>query len=175
MGKIQKNKDFKTPEGYFDEFTDKLMGKLFEEKRSAPSLNGNQDGFTVPDGYFETLKDKTLVRVSQEEEAKVVRLNPYRKYYLVAASMAAILVLALNIDWFPNKEVAFDSLSASDIDAYFENNELGMSTLELAEVFPTDDLVIGDMMANRLNDENIVDYLHNNIDYVEDLNLHNDD
>ena len=174
MKRTNENKDFRTPEGYFEGFTDKLMGRL-SDGRSVPSRTESQDGFTVPDGYFENLSDKILSQIEQGQETKVVRLRPYRKYYLVAASMAAMLILALSIDWSPSKKIAFEGLSVSDLDAYFELNELGISALELAEVLPVDNLAMGDMMNNRLNDDNIMDYLQNHIDHIEDLNLQDDE
>jgi len=77
MKKSNKNNGFKTPEGYFDNFKDRLMNKLSEDDSVLPK----EDGFSIPEGYFDTLKDK-IVEKNNVEETKVVQLNPYRKYYM---------------------------------------------------------------------------------------------
>jgi hypothetical protein len=42
---------FKTPEDYFNSFTDNLMIKLSEEL----TIEKKVDGFTIPDTYFDSL------------------------------------------------------------------------------------------------------------------------
>jgi hypothetical protein len=174
MKKQTKNNSFKTPEGYFEEFTDKLMGRLSEEKSTSTNLDIKKDGFTVPKGYFESLNEKILSQIA-EQETKVVPLHRYRAYYSVAATVAAIVVLALGIVFNTSKAVTFDSLAKSDIEYYFENNDIDLTAVEIAEVFPIDDLDIGDIMNQKLNEDNIIDYLNNHVDDYEELNLENDE
>ncbi|MCJ7465174.1 MAG: hypothetical protein MUO53_00600 [Maribacter sp.] len=174
MKKQTKNNSFKTPEGYFEEFTDKLMGRLSEEKSTSTNLDIKKDGFKVPEGYFANLNEKILSQVA-EQETKVVTLHRYRDYYSVAATVAAIVVLALGIIWNTSQAVTFDSLANSDIEYYFENNDIDLSAIEIAEVFPIDDLDIGDIMNQQLNEDNIIDYLNNHVDDFEELNLENDE
>jgi hypothetical protein len=174
MKKLTKNNNFKTPEGYFEGFTDKLMGKLSKEMTTAADRHINKDGFRVPVGYFENLNKKIISQVA-EQETKVVPLHRYRAYYSVAATVAAIVVLALGIVFNTSKAVTFDSLANSDIEYYFENNDIDLSAIEIAEVFPIDDIDIGDIMNQQLNEDNIIDYLNNHVDDYEELNLENDE
>ena len=58
-----------------------------------------------------------------------------------------------------------------EIEDYFESNDLGLSTYEIAEVIPVDDLEISDIIDNLLEDENIIDYLDDSIENFEELNL----
>ena len=83
MNKSNKNNGFKTPEDYFEGLKDKLLD-LSEDD----SLLPKEDGFVTPEGYFETLKEKITDKITPEE-TKVIQLNPYRKYYFAAASIAA--------------------------------------------------------------------------------------
>jgi hypothetical protein len=46
-----------------------------------------------------------------------------------------------------------------------------MSTYELAQMLPIDELEIKDIIDTQLNDENIIDYIDNSIDNFEELNL----
>ncbi|TMM53703.1 hypothetical protein FEE95_17545 [Maribacter algarum] len=166
MKASNKNNPFKTPEGYFENFTDGLMDKLNEEKFNLPK----EDGFVVPEHYLEGLH-KNIQEKLNSEETKVVQLNPYRKYYLTAASIAAIILIFFGFNWNTPGEITFEDLASTDIENYFESNELGLTTYEIAELLPVDELEINDILENQFNEENVIDYLNDNIDDIEDLNL----
>lgn len=161
---------FKTPEGYFDSFTDNLMTKLSAEETIAP----NKDGFKVPEGYFESLYQEIESKL-KVEEPKVIQLNPYKKYYFAVASIAAVLLLYFGINFNSTPGLTFDDIANSDIENYFDNNDLDLSSFEIAEVIPVDELEINDIINNHLNDANVVDYLNNSIDDFEELNLDSND
>lgn len=166
MEELNKNSPFKTPEGYFEKFTDDLMGKLNQEKYDLPE----EEGFVLPEGYFEGLNESIQKKLATKE-TKVVQLHPYRKYYVVAASVAAILLLFFGLNWNAAEEPTWGDLVNADIEAYFETNELGLSTFEIAEVLPIDELEVNDILENQFNEENVIDYLNENIEDIEDLNL----
>jgi hypothetical protein len=170
MNKSDKNKGFKTPEGYFEGLTDKLMGKLSEEDSVLPE----QDGFEVPEDYFETLNEKIISKIDRKE-TKVVQLNSYRKFYFAAASVAAVALIVFGLNWNANGETTFEDLASSDIESYFENNELGLTSYEIAEVIPIDELEFSDIIENQLNEDNVFEYLNENIDDFEELNLDSDE
>lgn len=170
MNKSNNNNGFNTPEGYFKGLTDKLMDKMSNEGSVLPS----DDGFTVPKAYFETLNKKITVKVNKRA-AKVVQLNPYRKYYFVAAAAAAVVLLFFGLNWNMSNETTFKELANSDIEIYFDNYDMGLSSYEIAEVLPVDELDINDMLENQLNEDNVIDYLNDNIDDFEELNLDNDE
>jgi len=166
METFNKNNPFKTPEDYFEGFNEKLQSKLSEESISLPK----QEGFTIPHGYFDSLNGKILNKI-ERTETKVVQLNPFKKYYYVAASIAAMVLLIFGLNWNTTEELSFETLAEADIESYFENNTFDLSAYEIAEVIPLDELEINDMLTNRLEDENIVDYLDENTDDFEELNL----
>ncbi|MGI9551473.1 MAG: hypothetical protein ACR2MT_09755 [Aurantibacter sp.] len=175
MNKSGKNNGFKTPEGYFEGLKDKLMGKLSDEDSVSPNPDSHRgDGFVVPQDYFETLNEKIKAKVDKKE-AKVVQLNPYRKYYFAAASIAAVALVIFGLNWNTSDETTFADLANSDIETYFENNELGLSSYEIAEVIPVDELEINDILENQLDEDNVFEYLNDNIDDFEELNLDNDE
>ena len=170
MNELDKTTHFKTPEGYFENFSGRLMGKITRDDTGLPE----NPGFKVPEGYFEGLQQQIQLKLGKEE-AKIVQLHPLKKYYLFAASIAAILIVVFGINWNGTAEITFDHLANSDIERYFDYNDLDLSTLEITEVFPVDELSIGDILNKQLNEENLVDYLNNNIDNIEELNLENDE
>ncbi len=170
MNKSNKNSGFKTPEDYFEGLTDRLLEKLSEEDSVLPK----EDGFAVPEAYFDTLNEKLADKI-QQEDTKVVQLNPYRKYYFAAASIAAVALIIFGLNMGQSEETTFEDLASSDIEDYFESNELELSSYEIAEVLPVDELEINDILENQLNEDNVIEYLNDNIDDFEELNLDSDE
>jgi len=166
MTESNKNNPFKTPEGYFENFMDGLLDKLSEEKLDVPK----EDGFTIPEGYLDGLH-KNIEKKIHGEETKIIQLKPFRKYYIAAASIAAIVLVFFGLNWNASEEVTFENLVSADIESYFESNELELTTFEIAEVLPVDELEINDILENQFNEENVIDYLNDNVDSIEDLNL----
>ncbi len=170
MGEKRKNSGFKTPEGYFEGFTDDLLNKMSKEASSLP----NKEGFKIPEGYFDNLNKEVLEKIT-EKESKVINLKSYRKYFYAAASVAAILLLVLGIQWRDKSSFTFDDLARTDIEIYLEDNELGLSSYELAEVLLTEEFEVNDILNSEVDDENIIDYLEDNIDDIDELNLQIDE
>ena len=83
--------------------------------------------------------------------------------------------MVIGLQWKKEEAYTFDDLAASDIESYFEFHDYGMSSYEIAEIMPMDDINIQDMFQKEIKDENIADYLNDNIDIFEDLNLENDE
>ncbi|NJB72064.1 hypothetical protein GGR42_002555 [Saonia flava] len=167
MKKANKNSGFKTPEGYFESLPAKLLSKISNEEVTLPNSDVQHDGFRVPQSYFENLTQDILEKVDKKE-TKVVSL--YKKYYYVAASIAAVFVVFFAIRTNTNKTPSFDSLTSSTIENYFEDYELDFNENELAELLPIHDVEINDILNKEINQEGIVEYLDNNIEDLQELN-----
>jgi hypothetical protein len=170
---MNKNKNtFKTPEGYFEKFSDKLLDKISDLKSDQEeTVLPKEDGFTIPDGYFGSLHANIENKLNQQPP-KVIALHGRRKfYYYAAAAVAAIVLLTIGIRTAINETPTFESLANIEIEDYFESYDLGLSTYEIAEVIPVDDLEISDIVDNLLEDENIIEYLDDSIENFEELNL----
>ncbi|MBM1107611.1 hypothetical protein JQC67_15755 [Aurantibacter crassamenti] len=170
MKASNKNNGFKTPEGYFEGLTDKLLSKIAEEQSVLPK----EAGFKAPEGYFDTLQQNILQKIDTAEP-KVIQLNPYRKYYFAAAAVAAVALVIFGINFNSTESPTFEGLADSDIENYFENNTMELSSYELAEVISFDELDINDILDNQLIDDHIIDYLDDNIDDLDELNLETDE
>lgn len=172
MKKANNHKDFKIPEGYLDGFTDKLMERIStsegdQEARMLPK----SDGFKIPDNYFDGLHSNIIEKL-EEEEKKVITLKPWRNnLYYAAASVAAAILLTIALQYNQSSEPTFESLAKADIEEYFDQTDFGFSTYEIAEVIPVDDLEVADILEYQFNEENIIDYLDDDIDNIEELNL----
>lgn len=169
MKKFDKNNPFKTPEGYFDEFD----GKLLDSLNAEPTIP-KKDGFSIPKGYLDDL-NKNIHRKLDASEVKVITIKSYKKYYYAAASVAAIGMVVLGLNWNSSTGLDFEDIAHTEIETYFDENELGLSTYEIVEVLPIDELEISDILGNQFNEENMLDYLNDNLDNFEELNLEDDE
>lgn len=165
MKQRSKQHPFSTPEGYFENFGERLQERMSQPEGVIPKNNG----FTVPQGYFEELPKQLEER--RGPRAKVVQLHPYKKYVWVAASVAALVLLAVGLVGEREEKVTFSDLAHKDIEAYLEENDLGLSTYEIAEFLP-----IQDVPAHLgLSEDEMLHYLTDHIENVNELNLENDD
>ncbi|MDO6601738.1 hypothetical protein [Arenibacter palladensis] len=173
MDKLNKNKNFEVPDGYFDTLSSDIMKKIAKEDFSMPP----NEGFKVPDGYFETFNARLLGQLEniQAEEIKVIPLKSYRKHIYAAASVAAVVLLFILIQFNNDKTPSYSDLANSDIEQYFEFNDLELSSYDLAEILPIHELDLNDILESRLDNDNIIDYLDSHIEDFEELNMHNDD
>jgi len=156
---------FNTPEGYFENFGERLKGKLAQPKSVIPK----NSGFTVPQGYFEELLGQLDER--RRPKAKVIPLHPYKKHIWIAASVAVLVLLAVGLGRELQPSITFEDLAHEDIEAYLENNDLGLSPYEIAEFLPLEDVPA----HLNLSEEQMLEYLTNHVDHINELNLENDD
>lgn len=171
MKTSDKNNPFKTPDSYFEEFSDTLNTRIKEDKLKL----SKEHGFTLPEDYLESLNCNIQKKLTPKE-SKVIQLNPYKKYYLVVASTAALALLVFGINWNRGQETpSWDDIANTDIESYFDTNDIGLSSYEIAEVMPVDDLEITDFLTSELSEEHIVDYLNEHTDNFEELNLEEDE
>jgi hypothetical protein len=172
MNKKNNKTGFKTPEGYFEGFADRIGKRISKtNKDQEETVFPDKEGFAIPDGYFDQLNSKIQAGI-KADTAKVFSLNSYRKYYyLAAASVAALILLTIGLRMNTNEEPTFEGLAKTEIEDYFEHNDLGLSTYEIAEVIPIDELEISDIMDDEIEEENIIDYLDDSIENIDELNL----
>jgi len=166
MKEFDKNNPFKAPEGYFEEFDGKLLDKLAQQEPTIPK----SDGFGIPEGYLDNLNKNIRLKLD-ETEVKVIPLTSYKKYYYAVASIAAITLFVLGLNWNSSEEIGFESLASTEIESYFEDNDFGLSTNDIAEMLPVDELEISDILSTQFSEENMFDYLNENLDDFEELNL----
>lgn len=170
MKDSNKKNPFKTPEGYFEDLSGKLMGRIFTEDKAI----SEDDGFIVPEGYFEGLH-KNIRQKLDTKEPKIILLHPFKKYLYAAASIAAIVLVVFTLNRKTSQEISFDDITNSDIENYFAENGLDFSTYEIAQVVPVDELEIADILSNGFKEDIILNYIDNNTDNFEELNVDYDD
>ncbi len=170
MGKISKEDGFKVPEGYLEGLTDRILDRLKDESPDLPQ----KDGFEVPEGYFESLNKKVLGQV-KGDDTKVIRLQPYRKWFFTAASVAAVVLIFFGLQWQAPQDVSWNDIASLELEEYVEDQAEAMSSYEIAEVLTIEDLEVDDFIDESWEEENIVEYLDDTIDDIDELNLNDDE
>lgn len=169
MNNTGKNNGFITPENYFDGLTDRLLDRIGQKESPLPKNNG----FTMPEAYLDNLS-ATIMHKVNSDETKVIKLNPFKKYYYAVASIAAVVILYFGITLGADKAPTFADLASTDIKNYFDDTEISLSSYDLAEFLPLNDIEISDIVQNTLSDDLVIDYLdnHDGLDieelYIED-------
>lgn len=166
MKALDKNNPFTTPPSYFEEFSQNLENRLREEELQLTK----ESGFKVPDTYFDTLSSNISTKL-EAKTPKVIQLKPNKIFVTAAASVAAAVLIFFGINWNNSQEASWDTVVDTDIESYFDANGLGLTSYEIAEVIPIDDLEITDFLETEIHEDHIIDYLSENTDNFEELNL----
>jgi len=70
-------------------------------------------------------------------------------------------------------EYGFEDLASAELDAYFLNNDIDLSSDDLAQVVNIEEITMLDIIESEdtLESEMILEYLDENVDEIEELNL----
>jgi len=162
---------FKTPKGYFESFNEQLFARL-EAEEGEPNTDflPKSDGFTIPKGYLDKVYP-TIQSKLNNSRGKVISFRQRNIFYYAAAAVAVLFVVTIGVNWNQSPDLSFDDLASADIETYFENNEFGLSSYEIAENMDLEEISITDITEQRLQEESILEYLDEHVDHLEDLDL----
>lgn len=150
---------FKAPDGYFDDFDERLFGKMEEEKLPRDT------GFTVPEGYFNDLEEGIMKNVlSLKEQKEVIPLYKSRTLVYVAsiaACIALIYTLATNRESLTKQ---IDKVQFSSIENYIEEGNLDLDSFDVMALLNDED--VSDLIIENelFSEEFLKDYLLENIE-----------
>ncbi len=162
--KKKQHKAMQLPENYFTNFQDKLFERLEVDTSFLPQT----DGFIVPKGYFDSLEDRIAKNVfSTKKQGKIVNIKPL--YYLSAVAASIVLLISLGV--FNKKPVSFDTVAVTEIEEYIQFKSSDISTLDLANLFNEKELEQIQLEQEVIDEENMVEYLSNEIDALNNINL----
>lgn len=170
MSKASENKGFRTPDRFFEQFPDRLLERVKNQK--APGDMAGQ-GFRVPEGYFESLSDRLQERMVSRDRG-VRRLWPPRLAWIGAAAAAITLLLVL----LPGKQATvpeFRDLNGEAIAEYLQTREWDMSSQELAETLPLGEIAMEDVLETAPGADQIMDYLEIHTESEDEFYLDNND
>lgn len=170
MGK-NKGEDFKLPEDYFANFNARLQERMqAEAEEEALSFLPKSDGFKAPEGYFDQLPEQLKQKLAPKE-TKVINLKTYRKVGYSAAAAAAIFILVFSLRTPAETQIEFSDLANAEIASYFDATEWDVTTSELAEIIPVEEVELADLVETDLESENILEYLDENIEDIDEIDL----
>ncbi|MEM9141778.1 MAG: hypothetical protein AAGA86_02250 [Bacteroidota bacterium] len=164
---MKKEPDFKMPRGYLEGFNSDLLKRLEENQGITIPKN---DGLGIPEGYLEGFNERLKEKL-ETQEIKVVSLPAWRNYFYAAASIAAAILVFLGINGYPGNQFTYGDLAQADIESYFDDNDFGLSSYELAETLALEDMEGNDILEEALEEQNIMEYLDDNLDDFEELNM----
>ena len=169
------NKSHKLPEGYFEQFNQRLMDRIAAEEAAAKStLIPKNDGFSVPEGYFEAVLPEVTKTVATNNSTKVIPLIGFKSWMAIAASIAIAMVTYLGVTRSNTNSVALDSLSNAEILAYL-NNQTDVTTYDLAELVNSDNINTNLFSETQLEEELILDYFDENLDDLDTIDFEYED
>lgn len=159
MDKKKHTHGFKTPDGYFDQFEDALFDQL--------KLEGmpKETGMTAPDGYFDSVEAAIFSKLEDTEKSpKVISLfNKKTITYAVAIAAALALIITLALPAI-NGSTEVEELPLADIESYLQNDKLDWDSYDVAAMMTDEELNSLSMETDLFNEENLEDYLLENID-----------
>ncbi len=158
---------FHVPKDYFEDFEDNLFGKIAE--KSLPE----SDGYRIPKDYFEDFEARLFQKLHPEKETKVIKLATYKKVYYTLGSVAAALVLFIAVKNLVSSPVIINGPSVVEIEAYIDNGYMILDSYDIAEVFNDEIATIETMPEYNIDDENLLDYLDENLEDYNDLIIEN--
>tara|TARA_R110002124_G_scaffold5301_1_gene33147 strand:+ start:154435 stop:154935 length:501 start_codon:yes stop_codon:yes gene_type:complete len=150
---------FTTPKDYFESFDARLLQRLSEENMPKES------GFKVPPKYFESFEGRLLKRIDNLEETAKVRPLFGKRTMIYAAAIAACAVMIFSVFNFQkNSNTDINELQLSNIESYIEDGNLDFSALDIVAFIDDDQLSSFSFDDAFLSEENIEEYLLENLD-----------
>ncbi len=160
---------FKVPDGYFGEFQARMAERL---KASENGILPKEAGFRVPDAYFDTFGERLQQRL---EPPRGRTRNLWTGYLGWAAAAAAGIALALSL-WPASapEGPAFGDLGRNEIESYLEIRYEDLSSYEIAESLPLENLAMGDLLEGASMETQILDYLDRENEAYDEYYLENE-
>ncbi|MEI6865001.1 hypothetical protein [Flavicella sp.] len=143
------NPGFKTPENYFEEFSDALFSKMTEDELP------NKTGFKTPPNYFEKFEEELI---SKLEKTTPKRKSKVRLLYTVISVAAALFIYFGISQYNQQKLVTFDSITVTDIQAYIEAGNMYVDSYTLASI--DGNLDVNSFFDDAISNQEIDNYLN---------------
>ena len=156
-----KKEGFSSPAKYFDGVENNVLNKIGAEK------NKEKSGFAIPENYLETIEGNVIAKLSNDNRpVKVIDLKSIILKRVLPFAVAASLLLIIYIN-YDNKTTGFESIAATDIERWIENDLVMLDTYEIAEVYKdtkieNQDIFAEDELEEYLNGTDVESLLYEN-------------
>ncbi len=155
-----------------DGYLAQLESTLFETLNIEEKFTAQEDGFAQDDACLDALESNILKAVAIEQEenkvGKVVKLLSYKKIYVAAASIAAIMVLTISISKFtPSHDVQFAGLTQESEEWYLNQRALFLTEDDLSLLL--EDKVFEIEIEDEALQKELEDYILENEHFLHEL------
>lgn len=149
---------FKIPQEYFEQFDERLLYRMGEEKFP------KHTGFKVPENYFDGLEIRILdAKNIPKQPTKVISLfDPENFKYF--ATVAACLLIGVFIFINSMDRSTDDDIELTMLDKYIEEGNLNLDLYELSAYFEADDIPLKELGNQTINQTILENYLLENSD-----------
>ncbi|WP_438712499.1 hypothetical protein ACSTS3_09250 [Aquimarina muelleri] len=159
--KLHKNNGgFKVPEEYFENLESRLSKKTpFKTEKKLLSKTKYSSGFKIPDEYFVGFENKILRKVKETKSKRKVISLITRKNILYFSSIAAMIAIIISLSISKESELSFNDITVADIYTYFNEENIELSTIEIATLLESDVSYTETLEKELINEDVILDYL----------------
>lgn len=158
-----KNKSgFKIPQNYMQDFEAKLFDRM---EIDLADHKVNAAGYMVPDNYFADFDERTLTRINiKNQKTKVIPLFPRKRIYYAAAVAAVFIALISTVLFKSPTNSSLNNIEYAALEEYLSEEELDLNYNEISNLLYEDGVIIESLNASNFSDEDIIDYLSENIE-----------
>lgn len=148
--KLESKTGFSMPKEYLEAFDDKIISKV---------LNTSSTGFKFSDNYFDAIGIEILNKVNLNKKYKLISIIQSPVFKRISYAIAASLVLFFGVKsfYFTNNISDFDSLTATQIERWIDEELVLYNTYEIADSYNFANF----SLENNYSDEEILYYLDN--------------
>lgn len=144
------------------DFEAKLFDRM-EIDRVAHKVNAT--GYMVPDNYFADFDERILTKISTENKrSKVISLFSSKKFYYAAAVAAVFIALISTVLFKSPANSSLNNIEYAALEEYLSEEDLDLNYNEISNLLYEDGVIIESLNASNFSDEDIIDYLNENIE-----------
>lgn len=175
MSPNHKKPGYMVPDNYFEDFESRILHAVTKKSASIDRHYSAQSGFLVPGDYFDNLEQNILQKVDQskgvgQDNGRVVSLYKKKKLYY-AAAIAAVFIGILTTTLFNPvaEELSVNNLELTAIEEYINEGYIDFTFNEISAFMAEGDYSFDHFNTTGLSDEEVFDYLSENIEDPNEL------
>lgn len=151
---IHNKAGFKVPDGYFDQFTDRVLEKTLEHQ------NEEHAGFKTPDHYFSSLQDRIMQQVTEETKVIPLQSSNNKSWLYPLLAVAAFFIALVTIQgMFSNSQITFADVGDQELRDYIAGSNF-LQDDESIEILYADNSILNTIeIEDDITDSELFDYL----------------
>lgn len=154
------NGGFKVPKEYFENLENRISKRTsLKAEKKLLSKTKNNSGFKIPEEYFINFENKILQKVKEAKPKRKVISLLNRKNILYFSGIAAMITIIISLPIRKESELNFNDITVSDIYTYFNEENIKLSTIEIASLLEGGDNYTETLEDELINEDIILDYL----------------